>query len=38
MKEQITMQLIKVRGQLKWKVNVVRGNRGIGFIKPVDQI
>lgn len=37
MKEQINMQLIKVRGRLKWKVNIVKGNRIIGFIKPVEE-
>jgi hypothetical protein len=38
MEEKIQMQLIKIRGRLKWKVNVVRGNRVIGFIKPVENI
>jgi hypothetical protein len=38
MDEQIQMQLIKVRGRLKWKVNIVKGNRVVGFIKPVNQI
>lgn len=38
MDEKIQMQLIRIRGRLKWKVNVIRGNRVIGFIKPVESI
>ena len=31
----ITLSLLEDRGQLKWRVNLIKENRVVGFLKPI---